>query len=359
MPDDKASREVDLLDLDKAEKMVELKDEAIAEEDFVAVEEDKVNPMLFDEEEAPEEPVEPTEEEKLLSGAIGSGNLEVVIPEQPFNNEEALRKENVNEDNKPTTPTTETDGAFVDPFASVESTVETPANTAVEPVAESAPVEEPAVETSAAPVETEPVAEAAPVEEPVAEPVAVAPEAAPVADSISATVPADPAAEQAAAAAAEPKKKKKTGLIIGIIVALLVIGGGIGFFVWYMIHESTENTLKDAVSNIWNAENISAKGNATVTTKQGSETVNVDVTFEAKSNDSGLSLSGDLKSKVPSFGDISLGGNLVAGTDGVAYIKLNNIKDLLSGLMGSAMSMYDDEDVELMSPEQAFQLCSR
>ena len=355
MPDDKASREVDLLDLDKAEKMVELKDEAIAEEDFVAVEEDKVNPMLFDEEEAPEEPVEPTEEEKLLSGAIGSGNLEVVIPEQPFNNEEALRKENVNEDNKPTTPTTETDGAFVDPFASVESTVETPANTAVEPVAESAPVEEPAVETSAAPVETEPVAEAAPVEEPVAEPVAAAPEAAPVADSISATVPADPAAEQAAAAA-EPKKKKKTGLIIGIIVALLVIGGGIGFFVWYMIHESTENTLKDAVSNIWNAENISAKGNATVTTKQGSETVNVDVTFEAKSNDSGLSLSGDLKSKVPSFGDISLGGNLVAGTDGVAYIKLNNIKDLLSGLMGSAMSMYDDEDVELMSPEQAFQL---
>ena len=359
MPDDKASREVDLLDLDKAEKMVELKDEAIAEEDFVAVEEDKVNPMLFDEEEAPEEPVEPTEEEKLLSGAIGSGNLEVVIPEQPFNNEEALRKENVNEDNKPTTPTTGTDGAFVDPFASVESTVDTPADTAAEPVVEDAPVEEPAAEPVAepAPVEAEPtieepVAEPAPAEEPVAAP---APEPAPVADSISATVPADPAAEQAAAAAAEPKKKKKTGLIIGIIVALLVIGGGIGFFVWYMIHESTENTLKDAVSNIWNAENVSAKGSATVTTKQGSETVNADVTFEAKANDSGLSLSGDLKSKVPSFGDISLGGNLVAGTDGVAYIKLNNIKDLLSGLMGGSSLIYDEEDIELMSPEQQFQ----
>ena len=59
MPDDKASREQELSDLDEAEKMVALKDEAIAEEDFVAVEEDKVNPMLFDEEEAPEEP-EPT-----------------------------------------------------------------------------------------------------------------------------------------------------------------------------------------------------------------------------------------------------------------------------------------------------------
>lgn len=362
MPDDKASREQELSDLDEAEKMVALKDEAIAEEDFVAVEEDKVNPMLFDEEEAPEEPVEPTEEEKLLSGAIGSGNLEVVIPEQPFNNEEALRKENVNEDNKPTTPTTETDGAFVDPFASVESTVETPA-TAAEPVVEDTPVEEPVatepVAEEVAPVAAEPVAEAAPAE-PVAEPVAAEPVAepaaapAPAADPIGATVPTDPATEQAAAAA-EPKKKKKTGLIIGIIVALLLIGCGVGFFIWYTIHESPENSVKDAVSNLWNAENISAKGTAATSTKSGNDTVNVDVTFDAKANDSGVSLSGDLKTKVPSLGDISLGGNLVAGNDGVAYIKLNNVKDLLSGLMGGAMSTYDDDEVEL-TPEQEFQM---
>lgn len=373
MPDDKVSREQELSDLNEAEKMAALRDEAIAEEDFVAVEEDKVNPMLFDEEEAPEEPVEPTEEEKLLSGAIGSGNLEVVIPEQPFNNEEALRKENVNEDNKSTTPTTETDGAFVDPFASVESTIDTPA-TAAEPVVEDAPVEEPvatepAVEETA-PVTAEPVAEAAPAEpvaeatpaEPAAEAApaepAVEPAVAPVpaADPISATVPTDPATEQAAAAA-EPKKKKKTGLIIGIIVALLLIGCGVGFFIWYMIHESPENSVKDAVSSLWNAENISAKGTATTSTKSDSDTVNADITFDVKANNSGVSLSGELKSKVPSLGDISLGGNLVAGNDGVAYVKLNNVKDLLSGLMSGAISDYDDEEEKVaLTPEQEFQI---
>lgn len=349
MPDDKASRELDLSDLDKAEQTVAIHDEAIAEEEFVADEEDTVNPMLFKEEAEEEKPVEPTEAEKMLNGgAIGSGNLEVVTPEKPFNNEEALRNENVNEEENKA-PTTETDGAFVDPFASVEGTVEP----ATEPVAE--PAAEPAVE-EAAPAES--VVADTPAAEPVAEPAPVA-EPTPVASPINAAVPTDPATEQAAAqaAAAGTPKKKKTGLIIAIIVVLLLlIGGGVGFFIWYTIHESPENSVKDAISKLWDADDLQVKGDInTVSTKDGEKNEsNVSLDVKSSGNNMGIGLGFDAGSE--EF-KLKFGADVVTTDDGKAYIKLKDIKsvtDAIFQLMSGFMGGVSDEDEA--DPETTMQM---
>ena len=346
MPDDKASRALDLSDLDKAEQTVAIHDEAIAEEEFVADEEDTVNPMLFREEAEEETPVEPTEAEKMLNGgAIGSGNLEVIIPEKPFNNEEALRNENVNEEENKT-PTTETDGTFVDPFASVEGTV----GTAAEPVAE--PVAEPAVEDVA------PAAEPA-VAEPVAEPAPAAADPVPVASSINATVSTDPATEQAAAqaATANTPKKKKTGLIIAIIVVLLLlIGGGVGFFIWYTIHESPENSVKDAISKLWDADNLQVKGDIdTVSTEDGEKNEsNVSIDVKSSGNNMGIGLGFDANSD--KF-KLKFGADVVTTDDGKAYIKLKDIKsvtDAIFQLMSGFMGGVSDEDEA--NPEATMQM---
>ena len=333
LDDDVDSRELNIAELADTEKKVELEDEAIAEEEFVAIEEDEINPMLFDEQAAEEEPVEPAEEEKLLDGAIGSGDLE--IPEEPFNNEEALRNENVNEDEK-MTPTTETDGALVDPFASVEETGDVAAVSEAAPTSEIKATESaaPAVEPSVAP---EPVAEAP------------APAAEPAADPISAAVPEDPAA--ATAAAEQPKKKKgKAGLIIGIIIALLLIGGGIGFFVWYSIHETPENSVKDAISKLWEAENIKLKGDIKTSVDIGGgdkteSTVSLDVS--ASGNDASANI--DIKAKAKEY-ELNLGLEVIEANK-VGYIKVKDAKSatdlvyqLITGLMTAFGGEQDDED---------------
>ena len=342
LEDDKDSRELNIAALDETEKRVASEDEAIAEEEFVSHAEDEVNPMLFDET-VEEEPVEPTEEEKLLDGAIGSGNLE--IPEQPFNNEEALRNENVNEEDKKT-PTTETDGALVDPFASVEDAgTTTVADTAVDSSPEVTEVTAPASEP-----------EAAPVEEPVAgpEPVA-APAPAEPADPISAAVPADPAA---AAPAEQPKKKKgKGGIIALIIILLLLIGGGIGFFVWYTMHETPEKSLSDAISKLWEADDIKVKGDIKSVTSNEDEKVETTITLDA--GVSGKNTSANFGFNV-AMGDtkFDLGLGLISA-DKVSYIKVDNAKgvtDALFDLIQNLSKMSFDEDEEEVVEDEGEEL---
>ena len=88
--------------MDTDDKKV-LDEEAIAEEEFVADLEDTIeNPLVYDGGKITvQEKIEPepTEQKEELVGAIGTGDL---TPEkEPFNNEDALRSENVNNDENP------------------------------------------------------------------------------------------------------------------------------------------------------------------------------------------------------------------------------------------------------------------
>ena len=78
-------------------------EEAIAEEEFVADLEDTIeNPLVYDGDKITvQNKVEskPTEQKEELTGAIGTGDLTPEI--EPFNNEDALRSENVNNDGNP------------------------------------------------------------------------------------------------------------------------------------------------------------------------------------------------------------------------------------------------------------------
>ncbi len=81
----------------------ELEAEAIAEEEFISDQEDVIeNPLVHDEDNKlrpQSEAKNPEEKEELLPGAIGTGDLGA--DSIPFNNEQALREEKMNEENDP------------------------------------------------------------------------------------------------------------------------------------------------------------------------------------------------------------------------------------------------------------------
>ncbi len=89
----------------RAERLV-IEEEAIAEEEFVADQEDTVNPLIYDQKESK------SDASGGLEGAFGSEGLADEVPVKPINNEEELRKESVNEDNLD--PTLKSDGFGTD-----------------------------------------------------------------------------------------------------------------------------------------------------------------------------------------------------------------------------------------------------
>lgn len=274
---------------DEASTNVSIEEEARAEEAFIDDAEDKVfNPFV-------EEKLDVTEDEILteadmeIPGAVGSGDLETIIPADPINNESALVAER-DEINNVNMQDLQSDIDQVeDPLASKEIvSKEEPIkvnigeimqpedtkengdvasqmdvllnggvveNTTPEPdiSAETEGLAEPAVEDNSAPAPETAAPVAAidtPTEMPV-NPVAEAVAANPVVDTTAPTAEA-----QSTIQAAEPvKKKKKTGLIIAIIVVLLIlIGGGVAAILYFNWHESKDNVSVDAMSKLLNIE---------------------------------------------------------------------------------------------------------
>jgi len=332
-----ALREEEELDMPNgmtSDEWRQIREEAQAEEEFIADREDRVKPMIFQKktEDGSLKKIDMRPEAHSVDasdGVLGSGDLEVERVAEPINNEVELIKEKVKDMDPDKNP-----DVAADPAA------DTPTNdssfggdTAAEPVATDSPVD-------AAPA-GEPVAEPEPVAESAPAPETEAPadiindgvEQAPSADVPAATdtptpipggMPTSPVSTDAAAVApvAEPKKKKKTGLIIGLVVfLLLVVGGVVGGILFYNSHEAPEQQVKDAVSNVLKAKTLGA---TKVSALESGQLPYIGMSVNSSSTP---------------FGDASFSFDLaIKGTE-TFYMKVGGISDLMSKAMASMGGM--------------------
>lgn len=364
----------------------ELEAEAMAEEEFISDKEDEIeNPLVYGDDkklhlESQLHESEVDEKKDILPGAIGTGDLEA--EGLPFNNEQALREEKMNENNDPlkndsvenpeqTTPdmdfganaadmqmnaeapkgedmpkeaapinealSAEMDAmlnaAGNDPVMNMgaevtDAPVQQVENETIAPAAEqSANAEVPAVDTSAenATAESTPVAGAAPT----------------IAD-LATNSSANTASTDTTA---KTKGKKKTGLIIGLaIAAVAVIGGGVGAIAYLNWHESPEQTLADAISNVWNAKNIQAEATITGEAKDKDSDfskIELKMNMIATQNAASMSIN-TLSIDTKENGSYSLSVESAYSLDDDIYFKIGGIKEAFDG----AMKNVDKDEAE-------------
>ena len=364
----------------------ELEAEAMAEEEFISDKEDEIeNPLVYGDDkklhlESQLHESEVDEKKDILPGAIGTGDLEA--EGLPFNNEQALREEKMNENNDPlkndsvenpeqTTPDmdfganatdmqmnaeapkgedTPKEAAPINEALSAEmdamlnaagndpvmnmgaevtdAPVQPVENETIAPAAEqSANVGAPSVDTSAenATAESTPVAGAAPT----------------IADLAT-----NPSANTASAdATVKTKGKKKTGLIIGLAVAAVaVIGGGVGAIAYLNWHESPEQTLADAISNVWNAKNIQAEATITGEAKDKDSDfskIELKMNMIATQNAASMSIN-TLSIDTKENGSYNLSVESAYSLDDDIYFKIGGIKEAFDG----AMKNVDKDEAE-------------
>lgn len=364
----------------------ELEAEAMAEEEFISDKEDEIeNPLVYGDDkklhlESQLHESEVDEKKDILPGAIGTGDLEA--EGLPFNNEQALREEKMNENNDPlkndsvenpeqTTPDmdfganaadmqmnaeapkgedTPKEAAPINEALSAEmdamlnaagndpvmnmgaevtdAPVQPVENETIAPAAEqSANAEVPAVDTSAenATAESTPVAGAAPT----------------IAD-LATNSSANTASTDTTA---KTKGKKKTGLIIGLaIAAVAVIGGGVGAIAYLNWHESPEQTLADAISNVWNAKNIQAEATITGEAKDKDSDfskIELKMNMIATQNAASMSIN-TLSIDTKENGSYSLSVESAYSLDDDIYFKIGGIKEVFDG----AMKNVDKDEAE-------------
>lgn len=364
----------------------ELEAEAMAEEEFISDKEDEIeNPLVYGDDkklhlESQLHESEVDEKKDILPGAIGTGDLEA--EGLPFNNEQALREEKMNENNDPlkndsvenpeqTTPDmdfganatdmqmnaeapkgedTPKEAAPINEALSAEmdamlnaagndpvmnmgaevtdAPVQPVENETIAPAAEqSANAEVPAVDTSAenATAESTPVAGAAPT----------------IAD-LATNSSANTASTDATA---KTKGKKKTGLIIGLaIAAVAVIGGGVGAIAYLNWHESPEQTLADAISNVWNAKNIQAEATITGEAKDKDSDfskIELKMNMIATQNAASMSIN-NLSIDTKENGSYNLSVESAYSLDDDIYFKIGGIKEAFDG----AMKNVDKDEAE-------------
>lgn len=364
----------------------ELEAEAMAEEEFISDKEDEIeNPLVYGDDkklhlESQLHESEVDEKKDILPGAIGTGDLEA--EGLPFNNEQALREEKMNENNDPlkndsvenpeqTTPDmdfganptdmqmnteapkgedTPKEAAPINEALSAEmdamlnaagndpvmnmgaevtdAPVQPVENETIAPAAEqSANTEAPAVDTSAenATAESTPAAGAAPT----------------IADLAT-----NPSANTASTdATVKTKGKKKTGLIIGLaIAAVAVIGGGVGAIAYLNWHESPEQTLADAISNVWNAKNIQAEATITGEAKDKDSDfskIELKMNMIATQNAASMSIN-TLSIDTKENGSYNLSVESAYSLDDDIYFKIGGIKEAFDG----AMKNVDKDEAE-------------
>lgn len=364
----------------------ELEAEAMAEEEFISDKEDEIeNPLVYGDDkklhlESQLHESEVDEKKDILPGAIGTGDLEA--EGLPFNNEQALREEKMNENNdslkndsvenpeqatpdmdfganatdmqmnteapkgedtpKEKAPINEALSAEMDAMLNAagndpimnmgaevtDAPVQPVENETIAPAAEqSANAEAPAVDTSAknATAESTPVAEAAPT----------------IAD-LATNSSANTASTDATV---KTKGKKKTGLIIGLaIAAVAVIGGGVGAIAYLNWHESPEQTLADAISNVWNAKNIQAEATITGEAKDRDSDfskIELKMNMIATQNAASMSIN-TLSIDTKENGSYNLSVESAYSLDDDIYFKIGGIKEAFDG----AMKNVDKDEAE-------------
>ena len=372
----------------------ELEAEAMAEEEFISDKEDEIeNPLVYGDDkklhlESQLHESEVDEKEDILPGAIGTGDLEA--EGLPFNNEQALREEKMNENNDPlkndsvknpeqTTPDMDFGANATDMQMNTEAPEgedtpkeEAPINEALSAemdamlnAAGNDPVMNMGAEVTDAPVqpvENETIAPAAETtNESIAEQSVNAEAPAVDASAENATAESTPAAEAAPTiadlaanpsantastdATAKTKGKKKTGLIIGLaIAAVAVIGGGVGAIVYLNWHESPEQTLADAISNVWNAKNIQAEATITGEAKdKDSDFSKIELKMNVIATQNAASMSiNTLSIDTKENGSYSLSVESAYSLDDDIYFKIGGIKEAFDG----AMKNVDKDEAE-------------
>lgn len=348
-----------MLDADEEKKIDE---EAIAEEEFVADLEDTIeNPLVFDgdkitvENKKNESASKPEREE--LPGAVGSGDL---IPEEkPFNNEEALRSENVNNDQNPFSPDSPSEKGFGGPnVAPLEDAAETIAPAATATEAE-AVADAPAANPFAGPATEESDAaqddnSTSSTESSTNAGVFASTEPAATTVATSGTAESTPTVQDLANGANKPKKKK-TGLIIGIVLAILLlglIGGGIAF---YLIHESKERVIGDSIVNLIEANARQFDGTYTQTnlSDEDDSFESFTLTFKGDNNSANFSGSGSLHIDLKEGKDIELEVSGAYISNDAIYVKINGIKKVIDDAMKEGMGssgggLSSDEEMAFM-----------
>ena len=364
----------------------ELEAEAMAEEEFISDKEDEIeNPLVYGDDkklhlESQLHESEVDEKKDILPGAIGTGDLEA--EGLPFNNEQALREEKMNENNDPlkndsvenpeqTTPDMDFGANAADMQMNTEAPKgedapkeEAPINEALSAemdamlnAAGNDPVMNMGAEVTDAPVqpvENETIA-------PAAEQSANAGAPAVDASAENATAESTPVAEAAPTIAdlatnssantastdttAKTKGKKKTGLIIGLaIAAVAVIGGGVGAIAYLNWHESPEQTLADAISNVWNAKNIQAEATITGEAKDKDSDfskIELKMNMIATQNAASMSIN-TLSIDTKENGSYNLSVESAYSLDDDIYFKIGGIKEAFDG----AMKNVDKDEAE-------------
>lgn len=364
----------------------ELEAEAMAEEEFISDKEDEIeNPLVYGDDkklhlESQLHESEVDEKKDILPGAIGTGDLEA--EGLPFNNEQALREEKMNENNDPlkndsvenpeqTTPDMDFGANATDLQMNTEAPKGEDAPKKAAPINEALSAEMDAMLNAAGndpimnmgaevtdapvqPVENETIA-------PVAEQSANAEAPAVDASAKNATTESTPAAEAAPTiadlatnssantastdATVKTKGKKKTGLIIGLaIAAVAVIGGGVGAIAYLNWHESPEQTLADAISNVWNAKNIQAEATITGEAKDKDSDfskIELKMNMIATQNAASMSIN-TLNIDTKENGSYSLSVESAYSLDDDIYFKIGGIKEAFDG----AMKNVDKDEAE-------------
>lgn len=361
----------------------DLEAEANAEEEFISAKEDQIeNPLVYGEDnklhlESQLQESEVEKKKETLPGAIGTGGLET--EGLPFNNEQALREEKMNENNNPS----KNDGNNPDqenPNINFDSNdIEINANDSTTEVSAEVSTDTPddqintelAAEMDAMLNEAgaEPImnmgAEVtdAPREEVKEEVIAPAGEAAPTTDTVAVDTTATPtvadlaanANNAAPAADAKPKKKKKTGLIIGLsAAAVLLIGGGVGAVCYLNWHESPEKMFADALEQAWNAKNVQSETSVTVKSSdedgKNEQSVNFKLSTIAAENAASMSIK-ELTIHTEELGDVTFTVDAAYSLDDTYYFKVGGLKSIvdnqLKKLADEAKDEEEDEDASI------------
>ena len=341
------------MDIDEQENTLD--EEAVAEEEFIADPEETIkdNPLVYDNKNKENNDSAATnQKQEALVGAIGTGDL--TFGGGPFNNEEALRSESVNSDDNAfgANPSSENPfgGPETAPLSDATETIAPAATTASQGETEVSGAVNFSTETNGMEVGTAMANSESASTTNFAQGTG---EAAPVSADSSAAAPVVTAAPATAEQAAKPKKKK-TGLIIGIIVIVLLLGLGIGGIVFYVLHESKERVLSDAMTSTLSADARQFDGSVTLTAKDKKKAgfENVKLNFKSDSKGANFSGSGNLEIKVSDDMSFSVD---VAGAyiskDGI-FVKLDKLAEAIDGADLEAMfggSASGDEESKMIS----------
>ena len=364
----------------------ELEAEAMAEEEFISDKEDEIeNPLVYGDDkklhlESQLHESEVDEKKDILPGAIGTGDLEA--EGLPFNNEQALREEKMNENNNPlkndsvenpeqTTPDMDFGANATDVQMNAEAPKGEEAPKEAAPINEALSAEMDAMLNAAGndpvmnmgaevtdapvqPVENETIAPAAEQSANAGAPAVDASAENATAESTPATEAAPTIADLATNSSAntastdatvKTKGKKKTGLIIGLaIAAVAVIGGGVGAIAYLNWHESPEQTLADAISNVWNAKNIQAEATITGEAKDKDSDfskIELKMNMIATQNAASMSIN-TLSIDTKENGSYNLSVESAYSLDDDIYFKIGGIKEAFDG----AMKNVDKDEAE-------------